>query len=168
MLARDKDVLALIEALDAEGESGPRGAIRALARIGRPALKHLLKAAKSPGIRLRRWAIEALAEVGGPGVREAVRKGTRDPAMSVRYHALQALLRIRDPQAVPHLIRLLKGSERGCPNQRRGWPCLAGLEACAPGAPKAPEGSEGLRASANQDRIVCPGRLVLGKRRAML
>ncbi len=103
----------LVRRLDAEGEKGPRAAIRALARIGKPALKPLLEAAVSLRGRLRSWSLTALGEIGGPGARAAIRKGARDPHMSPWLHALMALERIRDPQSLRIAIRLLKDPSGG-------------------------------------------------------
>lgn len=105
----------LARQLDAEGEKGPRRAILALAKAGRPALKPLLEAARSQKTRLRRWAVEALGSVGGKAALPAIRRAARDPRIlledpsgGIRINAVDALGRSGDGKAVPALRRRLK------------------------------------------------------------
>ncbi|MBX3474237.1 MAG: HEAT repeat domain-containing protein [Planctomycetes bacterium] len=92
----------------AHGEVVPMRAARAVAALGRTALKPLLHAlCTSADTRIQRWSLEALGLIGGEPALAAIRKATRDPAMSVRLHAIEALRHMNDRAGARELVRLL-------------------------------------------------------------
>ncbi|MBA3685777.1 MAG: HEAT repeat domain-containing protein, partial [Planctomycetes bacterium] len=103
-----------LAAFDAEGEIGPRRAIAALAKLGRPALDVLLQIAKDePRVRVRRWAQEALTPFTDRRVFPVLAASLADPHMSVRLHALLALAARREPRAAKAIIPLLRDPSGG-------------------------------------------------------
>ena len=104
----------LLLALDDDGERGPRRAIAALLRLGRPALLALRDAVRSSeSVRVRRWAVDALGQSRDRGMLPDIRRALRDPNMSVRLHGISALVRFQSPQLGRALVPLLRDSSGG-------------------------------------------------------
>lgn len=120
-----------IERLAAAAAQGsPRDAQRAVAVLGgmgEPALPYLLAALAEPGLRIQ--AINALARVGEPAVGPL--RGLLSGAPELSAAAAEALGKIGPPArtAVPELIALVEGPERG--------PRLAAIDALGRMGPSA-------------------------------
>jgi len=71
---------------------------RILARIGAPALPHLIEAMKSDRVDLRVFAVRALAQMGPPAQAILI-QALQDPAYPVRRVARYSLLASRSPEA---------------------------------------------------------------------
>lgn len=97
------------------GERAKAAAIRALARIGKPAVPLLMETLqRDKTSRFRRAS--AASALGLIGDRAAVRpllKATKDTSIDVRLHAVLALSRFRANSAVPYLIRALSDESGG-------------------------------------------------------
>lgn len=127
------DALTIMRDFTAHGEVVPMRAARAVAALGRPALKPLLQAMRdSTDTRIKRWSLEALGLIGGKVAIAAIRNATRDPAMSVRLHAIEGLRTLKDRAGARELVRLLADESGGI----RGRAALAlgelGNARCAP------------------------------------
>jgi HEAT repeat protein len=104
----------LIQALDDDGERGPRRAIERLLELGRPArlaVRNALRTADS--VRVRRWAVDALGQSLDRSALPDIRRALQDPNMSVRLHAVGALGRFGSPGLGRALIPLLRDASGG-------------------------------------------------------
>lgn len=101
-----KAVHVLIKALGNEHLSA--NAVDALARIGEPAVRPLIKAVKSKDEQVRRNAVEALGKIGDPEAVDVLIKALKDSDYAVRCGAAIALGEIQDDDAVPALIEALR------------------------------------------------------------
>jgi putative membrane-bound dehydrogenase-like protein len=87
-----------------------RRAIEALATRGAESVSVLSQSAeKARTAEARRNALWALTRIDRPDAREAARKSLADPDETVRQVALHSISLWRDKEAVPALLRILKG-----------------------------------------------------------
>lgn len=109
---RPEDIPGLIEGLRHEDWRSQRTFVRALGRMGEPALNPLIEALKDPRWRVREGAARVLAHMYEiPAIERAV-----DPLIAllddekneVRKEAAQTLAPIGGARAVPHLIDMLE------------------------------------------------------------
>ena len=97
------------------GERAKNAAIRALAKIGKPAIPLLVETVlHDRASKFRRAsAAAALGLIGNRGVIRPLLRATKDPSIDVRLHAIVALARFRDSAAIPYLIRALSDESGG-------------------------------------------------------
>src|SRR4029077_1726708 len=100
-----QQIRAAIRALDSEGERAPLAAVMRVKRFGSKAVTALIAAMEeSSSIRLRRWAATALGAIADRKSKPMLRRALRDPNMSVRLHAMEALEQFQDPALGAALI----------------------------------------------------------------
>lgn len=97
------------------GERAKRAAIRALARIGQPAIGPLLNTMLNSGesIFRRASAAEALGLIGSRRAVKPLLRAMSDSSMDVRLHALVSLSRLKEKSAVPYIVRALSDESGG-------------------------------------------------------
>jgi HEAT repeat protein/tRNA(Leu) C34 or U34 (ribose-2'-O)-methylase TrmL len=109
LIRRDPAVAVPVLAVEAACADAARScrAIEALARLGRPALPHLVRAAHDGPTRLRRTAAKALAGLEAEESADILGALLDDPESDVRRAALASLARLAArPGAIPWITRL--------------------------------------------------------------
>ncbi len=97
------------------GERAKRAAIRALAKIGKPAIGPLVNTILNRGesIFRRASAAEALGLIGSRRAAKPLLRAMNDSSIDVRLHALVSLSRLREKSAVPHIVSALSDESGG-------------------------------------------------------
>jgi HEAT repeat protein len=109
-------LMKLLNAFDQEGESAPLAAIMASPRGDPEYTRALIDAAAShPRTRVRRWAVEALGiiGIGDANLLGPICKSLSDNQMSVRLHAIKALVHMNASNRVEELRPLLADTSGG-------------------------------------------------------
>lgn len=75
--------------------------------------RDILRSPEEKEINLRWYATAALGSIGGPEATAKLIELTSDSDDGVRLYAVHGLARIRDPQAAPRLMEVLKSDEDG-------------------------------------------------------
>ena len=115
-LGDPRTIAPLIEASGrGGGERAKRAAIRALARIGKPAIRPLINTMLSSGesIFRRASAAEALGLIGSRRALKPLLRAMKDSSIDVRLHALVSLSRLKEKSAIPYLVRALSDESGG-------------------------------------------------------
>ena len=115
-LRESRAIAPLIEASGrGGGERAKRATIRALARIGKPAIRSLINTMFSSGesIFRRASAAEALGPIGSRRAVKPLLRAMNDSSVDVRLHALVSLSRLKEKSAIPYLVRALSDESGG-------------------------------------------------------
>ncbi|MBN2477998.1 HEAT repeat domain-containing protein [Candidatus Micrarchaeota archaeon] len=134
---KEKVVGVLIDAMKNGTYEASQNAVRALQRVGLPAVPALIKTLKEENESVRKWTVEALG-----GVDYSKDKKTREKVVDVltgdfkndpeiRYWIVNALGEIKDPKTIPILIEALK---EGYPTWNSAAESLIKIGAPAEGA----------------------------------
>ena len=132
-----------LSALAAHGEHIPRSTLAAEIARGSPGRTRLLRLSTHGKPSIRRWIVEGLAAFRTPAVHAALRAALRDPAMTVRLHALNGIVAYRQQALYDDLPPLFSDPSGGIRlNLLAGLesishPALAGLLLIARADPKA-------------------------------
>jgi hypothetical protein len=108
------DTGAVIACFRKPGERGQLAMIADLAASGPAGLKTLQRVyEEAPGIDVRRWVVHGLASFPGKEARRIIRLALRDPAMSVRLHAIRAIMVLGDRSLGQQALALIDDASGG-------------------------------------------------------
>jgi HEAT repeat protein len=101
-----------IEVIDSQDNAGLRTAgVEGLTRIGKNAVKKILKAIDPEQWELTKLLVDVLGDIGDPQVVPVLIKLTSNTQQNLATSAIEALGKIGTPDVISHLIELLKEKE---------------------------------------------------------
>ncbi len=102
----------LIKILKNEDDYVQSAASEALAKIGKPAVEHLIQALNDNNWTVRWEAIDALGKIKDIRAFESLLQALKDVKSEVRWKAAEALGKIGDKRAGDHLVKALEDEEQ--------------------------------------------------------